>query len=181
MLDLGTVRAKAVRRLCSAFEDRARALGIEADHATLGKHLEICAWNVSLESLPSDAQVWENPQLRRAYTTKCLALEQNLRHPRNPQLVTDLLEKRLGLKRFVRMHPYEMFPDQWTETFERVAARQLSKIITLESTVIEGSTYPCKKCKSLRTTYTLIQTRSADEPSTAFFFCSDCDYRWKTQ
>lgn len=37
----------------------------------------------------------------------------------------------------------------------------------------------CPKCKSANTDYYMLQTRSADEPMTAFFTCLDCDKRWK--
>ena len=37
----------------------------------------------------------------------------------------------------------------------------------------------CPKCKSMKTEYTEVQTRSADEPTTKKCFCNDCGYRWK--
>jgi transcription elongation factor S-II len=37
----------------------------------------------------------------------------------------------------------------------------------------------CSKCKSKNTTYTQVQTRSADEPMTTFANCLDCNNRWK--
>ena len=37
----------------------------------------------------------------------------------------------------------------------------------------------CPKCKSMKTEYTEVQTRSADEPTTKKCFCNSCNYRWK--
>lgn len=37
----------------------------------------------------------------------------------------------------------------------------------------------CPKCRSMKTEYTEVQTRSADEPTTKKCFCNDCQYRWK--
>ena len=37
----------------------------------------------------------------------------------------------------------------------------------------------CPKCKSMKTEYTEVQTRSADEPTTKKCFCNNCNYRWK--
>ena len=37
----------------------------------------------------------------------------------------------------------------------------------------------CPKCKSMKTEYTEVQTRSADEPTTKKCFCNNCGYRWK--
>ncbi len=37
----------------------------------------------------------------------------------------------------------------------------------------------CPRCKSMKTEYIEVQTRSADEPTTKKCTCNDCDYRWK--
>ena len=36
----------------------------------------------------------------------------------------------------------------------------------------------CKKCQKKTVRYVLIQTRSADESSSAFFRCKTCDFKW---
>ena len=43
----------------------------------------------------------------------------------------------------------------------------------------EEGLFTCGKCKSKRTTYYQLQTRSADEPMTTFVTCKDCSKRWK--
>lgn len=37
----------------------------------------------------------------------------------------------------------------------------------------------CGKCKSMKTTYYQMQTRSADEPMTTYVTCLDCQHKWK--
>ncbi|HLC67503.1 MAG TPA: transcription factor S [archaeon] len=37
----------------------------------------------------------------------------------------------------------------------------------------------CKKCKNKKAYYWLIQTRSADEPPTQFFRCTECGHTWR--
>lgn len=37
----------------------------------------------------------------------------------------------------------------------------------------------CGKCKSLKTTYYQLQTRSADEPMTTYATCKACGHKWK--
>jgi DNA-directed RNA polymerase subunit M/transcription elongation factor TFIIS len=37
----------------------------------------------------------------------------------------------------------------------------------------------CGKCKSLKTSYYQMQTRSADEPMTTFVTCNNCGHKWK--
>ena len=39
--------------------------------------------------------------------------------------------------------------------------------------------FKCNGCKSSKTTYYQMQTRSADEPMTTFVTCLNCDKRWK--
>jgi DNA-directed RNA polymerase subunit M/transcription elongation factor TFIIS len=39
--------------------------------------------------------------------------------------------------------------------------------------------FKCGKCKSVKTTYYQMQTRSADEPMTTYVTCKNCGNRWK--
>ena len=39
--------------------------------------------------------------------------------------------------------------------------------------------FKCGKCKSKKTTYYQLQTRSADEPMTSYVTCITCSHRWK--
>ena len=43
----------------------------------------------------------------------------------------------------------------------------------------ETSLFKCNKCGQRKTTYTQLQTRSADEPMTTFVLCLECGNRWK--
>ena len=44
---------------------------------------------------------------------------------------------------------------------------------------VEDGIFQCKKCKSRKTTYYSLQTRSSDEPMTNFITCIECKNRWK--
>mmetsp|Transcript_31859 Transcript_31859/g.55956 ORF Transcript_31859/g.55956 Transcript_31859/m.55956 type:complete len:106 (+) Transcript_31859:90-407(+) len=37
----------------------------------------------------------------------------------------------------------------------------------------------CPKCKNKTAYYTQLQTRSADEPMTTFYRCTECHFQWK--
>ena len=43
----------------------------------------------------------------------------------------------------------------------------------------EDGILKCPRCKSMKTEYVEVQTRSADEPTTKKCTCNNCDYRWK--
>jgi len=44
---------------------------------------------------------------------------------------------------------------------------------------VADSVTPCRKCGSLKVTENSVQTRSADEGATSFFFCTKCKNSWK--
>lgn len=67
------------------------------------------------------------------------------------------------------------------DSYTRDVKRREEEILS----VIDGGPEPgavshlvCKKCKGRKVRYVLIQTRSADEASSAFFQCKSCDFRW---
>lgn len=45
--------------------------------------------------------------------------------------------------------------------------------------IIADSVEPCRRCKSLKVKENSVQTRSADEGATSFYFCTKCFYSWK--
>lgn len=163
-------REKVRRRFCGAFGgDELKA-----------RQLEILLFNVTLCTAEKQGipLVWEEPKVRFKYTTKALSWEYNLRHPRNPTLGNQVRDGSISLKTFVNMTPYEMFPELWEKHFEQAARRQLQKTIMSSSDGHDGA-FTCGKCKSKKTQYVELQTRSADEPATVYVFCSNCSNRWK--
>ena len=183
MLDQSETRAKAARRFADALSRRAAELacGQELDHQQMGRNLEICAWNAVIQTAEPDFPLtWAAPCFRYRYTTKCLQLESNILNKDNPGLAIKLFRREVGLKEFARMHPYAMYPELWSPVFDRVARKQMQKIFPLGGDgALEGAV-ECKRCKSLKTTFTQLQTRSADEPMTCYFYCYECSHRWKS-
>lgn len=49
----------------------------------------------------------------------------------------------------------------------------------IKGDLLLASLFTCGRCKSIKTTSTQKQTRSADEPMTVFVFCMNCGNRWK--
>ena len=49
----------------------------------------------------------------------------------------------------------------------------------IKGDLLNASLFTCGRCKSIKTTSTQKQTRSADEPMTVFVLCKNCGNRWK--
>lgn len=166
---MNAVRQKVVHKFWQALGDDA-----------LAKHLEICLWNWTIRTCVRDdiPRYWDNARFRYRYTTRALGLSFNLRHPRNPSLGDRVRSRELSLKKFASMSPSEMFPELYEPIYERLATRELRKMAVSHHDAPDG-VYTCRACKSKKTQYTCLQTRSADEPMSIYVSCLQCGKRWK--
>ena len=164
-----SVRAKVVARFQAALHD-----------PTMAQHLEICLWNWTIRAcLHSKIPLfWENARFRYRYTTRALSLAFNLVNPSNPSLGERVRSGALSLKAFANMTPHEMFPELYEPIYERLAAKELRKMAVSHQDAPDGA-YTCRACKSKKTQYTCLQTRSADEPMSIYVSCLHCGKRWK--
>tara|TARA_Y100001970_G_scaffold293073_2_gene437578 strand:+ start:5715 stop:6218 length:504 start_codon:yes stop_codon:yes gene_type:complete len=67
-----------------------------------------------------------------------------------------------------------MHPELWSE----LRINMLKKHITKQEEVGDGM-FTCNACKSKKTVYYQMQTRSADEPMTTYVTCTNCNKKWK--
>jgi DNA-directed RNA polymerase subunit M/transcription elongation factor TFIIS len=144
--------------------------------------LEKYVFNHVVRSCRSDniEMSWSSAAFRYRYTTKALSLCFNMRNPKNPDLLRRINDGEMTLRKLVRASPSEMFPDLWEPIFQLVATRQLRKQLTENPSTAPDGAFKCSRCKSMKTTYTELQTRSADEPSTLYIACMSCGKRWKS-
>jgi DNA-directed RNA polymerase subunit M/transcription elongation factor TFIIS len=104
------------------------------------------------------------------------------KHVNNDYLVYEVLSKRMTLQYLVyEATKEEIFPSYWkladTIIVDEFNKRNTSKVGYKEN--IPDGMVRCGKCKSMKTTYYSLQTRSADEPMTNFFTCTNCNHKWK--
>lgn len=166
-------------RLCAALGgDEAKAARLESClWAWCGR---TCARDRIPHTLQQGAVQRINPRLRYRYTTRALSLAYNLRHPKNPALGDRVRAGEVPLKRFANMTPQEMWPELYAPIYQRIADKMLSKMAyDLDVDNAPDGAYTCGRCKSKKTQYTCLQTRSADEPMTIFVACLKCGRRWK--
>ena len=124
---------------------------------------------------------WENTTFVENYKRRFLTLKFNISHPEN-----DLKEKiqnmtpndihALPEQTAIQLFPNGPCARMYKERLEREITAELKKAQFDES---KCGLFTCGKCKSKKTTYYEMQTRSADEPMTAFISCLNCGKRWK--
>ena len=56
---------------------------------------------------------------------------------------------------------------------------KINEMCGIKGELLQASLFTCGRCKSIKTTSTQKQTRSADEPMTVFVLCLNCNNRWK--
>ena len=156
-------------------------------------------WAVQETSRHSDAASWENRLFRWRYRQKMIGLVAELaRAPQVtvalnpssdrvrvalkvlPQLVTRLQRKELDPKR-IAWYPAEVL---WLEGPTSKALFKLrQKELAIEEARAKEQDYnglfKCRKCKTTKTSYYQMQTRSADEPMTTYVTCRNCGLKWK--
>ena len=165
------------------------------------KNAEISILNWTREcvqAMRSDPS-WENKLYRQIYKQKVVHLSAELdRGPMvaadlkldgervkvelqvMPQLVRRLQTKQLDAKKLAWYDADVLWPDG---PYGRMAFARQARDLQMEKAKAKEEDYSglfkCGKCKSLKTTYYQMQTRSADEPMTSYITCTNCGHKWK--
>lgn len=157
-------------------------------------------WAVQETRKVSDDPSWENRLFRWRYKQKLIGLvtemgrdvtavgvdlqvvgdDVNVRLTIRPQLVHRLLTKELEARGLARYPPDVLWPNgPWAQIKARLAEKDLAMQRAKMRENNFSGLFKCGKCKSNKTTYYQMQTRSADEPMTTFVTCTNCGNRWK--
>lgn len=121
---------------------------------------------------------WDNPTFSNVYKHKFLHLQFNLRN--SPVLKRWITEKLVKSKDVVDMRPEELWPDgPYATVIEQKIIKDLRKTYLAQEIKDTEGFFTCARCKSKKTSYYQLQTRSADEPMTTFVSCHNCDRNWK--
>lgn len=123
-------------------------------------------------------KVWDN-KFKYLYIDKAVSLYSNLdpnNNVGNKRLIYKVLSGEVYPKDLGGMSYKELFPEKYTG-YQCI----IDKTTDLKASeeVDNDGMFRCNKCKSYRTTYYQLQTRSADEPLTTFVTCHNCDKKWK--
>lgn len=114
----------------------------------------------------------KNKDLRENVTCKGGISAQNLVRMSAEELATsEKTKQREELKRRVQ--------DERRLDWEEQNEDKINEMCGIKGELLQASLFTCGRCKSIKTTSTQKQTRSADEPMTVFVFCQNCGNRWK--
>jgi transcription elongation factor S-II len=151
-------------------------------HDNTVKNIEKSIFNFSVKRVKELSEVpsWENLLFKETYKRKALTILFNLKEPRS-HLIERVKSGEVKTKDIAHLRPEELWPTGPAD----IAAKELNyKELRKEAAKGEltknlNGAFQCGKCKSWKTTYYQLQTRSADEPMTTFVSCVNCGKRWK--
>jgi transcription elongation factor S-II len=137
-------------------------------------------WNIKQAIMYRDVPSWENHTFKQRYLNKVSSISFNLKSTES-KLIERIVSGEIKSKDIAKLSPVELWPNGlWHQTEVRLKEKQMiiDKVNALADEDYIGL-YQCSKCKSMKTTYYQLQTRSADEPMTTFVTCVNCGKRWK--
>ena len=137
-------------------------------------------WTIKQTKKYRDVPSWENHRFKHRYINKVSSISFNLKSA-GSKLIERIASGEIKSKDIANMNPIELWPSgEWASTELKLKEKQMliDKANALANEDYTGL-YQCSKCKSMKTTYYQLQTRSADEPMTTFVTCVNCGKRWK--
>lgn len=135
-------------------------------------------WTIRSVKHYSGVPAWENKFFKEQYKRKYMAIMFNISN-KDTHLIERITKGEVKTKSIADLSPDELFPSgPYAKTIEEHKISFLKKEIAASELVYRGI-FTCGKCKSDKTTYYQLQTRSADEPMTTFVTCMNCTKKWK--
>lgn len=124
-----------------------------------------------------------NDIIKSFYTNRAVIIYSNLNpdnYIKNTNLIHRLFKQEFQAYELPFFDSNKLFPEKYIENMNKYIALQpkIPEAIKIED--LPDGMFKCGKCKSYKTTYYQMQTRSADEPMTCFHTCLNCGKKWKS-
>lgn len=144
----------------------------------LTRNCERNVLNWTVKNTAAHQATWENPLFRSRYKMKANWLITEFR--RGPQLSERLKKKELESTKLAWYSPDVLDPDgPYSKTLVELRTVDMEREYRKAQEKDYEGILTCGKCKSNKTEYYQMQTRSADEPMTTYASCKSCGHRWK--
>lgn len=143
----------------------------------IAKNLEIAIYNWTVR-LANQTKTSEKKYFNTMYKHRYFAIKNAIQ---NGELITRIRDKTVAFKDLVKMKPDQLVPQgPYAKTMQDIQQKEL-EIEQNKAKLDEDyeGIFMCRKCKSKKTEYYQLQTRSADEPMTTYVHCKNCDNNWK--
>lgn len=151
-------------------------LGIPKDDE-ICTDIEKCILNYACDTCCGQP-AWDNTDFTKMYKHRFLWIQSGLKN--NPELGVKICEKKIKPTELVRMGPGQLWPGgPYAKAMEQWIHKELRKEYITNEIKNQDGLFTCNRCKTKKTTYYQLQTRSADEPMTTFVSCLNCDKNWK--
>jgi len=118
---------------------------------------------------------WSGSEFLKMYSKSARKILANISYTMNSSVIKKLLlDNKLEPYKMVNMTREQLNPEFWAE----INLNCIKKHV-IQPEKLEDGMFRCNKCKSMKTVYYQMQTRSADEPMTTYVTCTNCNTRWK--
>ena len=118
---------------------------------------------------------WSNPEFTKKYSTIARRILANLSYtPNSTSFKTSIINGDIEPYKVATFTRDQFNPELW-DNLKKISIEKS----TIKEDIVEEGMFKCNKCKSNKTTYYQMQTRSADEPMTTYVTCMNCKARWK--
>lgn len=95
----------------------------------------------------------------------------------NLELINDIINHNISPYNIINLKPWELCKTSWKDILEE--QNKNDKIIMDKTPIYTTDQFTCSKCKNNKCKTYSLQTRSADEPTTIFVNCINCDNTWR--
>lgn len=178
----GPLTGDVMRDKARHFLWKAMVTGVPYSQAKLMKESQVCEIAAEIESVLHREYIVKGDNSVRDYNLQLKTIKWNLSDLKNPELNSKLYVGKITPEEIARMQSREMASDAKQKEREKHKQESLEACQSdwdLRNLIQKEGQFTCGKCKTNKTTYYQMQTRSADEPMTTFVRCLNCGNRWK--
>lgn len=119
---------------------------------------------------------WSTKKFTQCYSSNARKILANISYTQNStKFKNDISNGKYEYYEIVNLTHEQMNPESWAN----IKTINMNKHIASSKEELADGIFTCNACKSKKTVYYQLQTRSADEPMTTYVTCTNCNKKWK--